>query len=58
MKPLRVNPIERPGEGDRFSDVVEVAEPAYDSFDAHAEACVGDGAVAAQVEVPFEGGEG
>lgn len=38
--------------------MVEAADPGYYSFYAHAEAGVGDGAVAAEVEVPLEGGEG
>ena len=37
--------------------MVEAADPGYGALDAHAEAGVGDGAVAAQVEVPLEGGE-
>jgi hypothetical protein len=37
--------------------VIQAADPGYDSFDSHAEAGVGDGAVFAQVEVPLEGGE-
>ena len=37
--------------------MVEAADPGDDAFDAHAEAGVGDGAVAAEVEVPLEGGE-
>ena len=51
----RINPVQRSGEGDGFADVVEAADPGYDSLDAHAEAGVGDAAVFAQVEVPLEG---
>jgi hypothetical protein len=40
-------------EGDGFADVVEAADPGHGAFDAHAEAPVGDGAVAKQVEVPL-----
>jgi len=54
---LRVNPVQCSGEGDGFADVVEAADPGYDSLDAHAEAGVGDAAVFAQVEVPLEGVE-
>ena len=36
-KKLRINPVQGSGEGDGFADVVEVAEPGYDSLDAHAE---------------------
>ena len=35
---LRVDTVERSGEGDGFADVVEAAEPGYYSLDAHAEA--------------------
>ena len=52
---LRINPIQRPREGNRLADVVEAADPGCDSLDAHAEAAVLDGAVLAQVEVPLEG---
>jgi hypothetical protein len=38
--------------------VVQAADPGYCSFYAHAEAAVGDAAVAAQVEIPLEGFEG
>ncbi len=55
---LGVNAVEGSGEGDGFADVVEAADPGYDSLDAHAEAGVGDAAVFAQVEVPLEGVEG
>ena len=37
--------------------MVEAADPGDGALDAHAEAGVGDAAVAAQVEVPLEGGE-
>ena len=47
--------MEGPCEGDGFADVVEAADPGDDTLDAHAEAAVGDAAVAAQVEVPLEG---
>ena len=54
---LRINSVEGSGEGDGFADVVEAADPGYDSLDAHAEAGVGDAAVFAEVEVPLEGVE-
>ena len=37
--------------------MIEAADPGYGSFDAHAEAGVGDAAVLAEVEVPLEGGQ-
>ena len=37
--------------------MVEAADPGYGALDAHAETGVGDGAVAAEVEVPLEGVE-
>jgi hypothetical protein len=43
---------------DGFADVVEAADPGYGALDAHAEAAVGDGAVAAQIEIPLEGFHG
>jgi hypothetical protein len=55
---LWVDSVEGAGEGDGFADVVQAADPGYDSLDAHAEAGVGDAAVFAQVEVPLEGVEG
>ena len=55
---LGVNAVEGSGEGDGFADVVQAADPGYCAFDPHAEAGVGDGAVAAEVEVPLEGSEG
>jgi hypothetical protein len=54
----RINSVEGSGEGDGLADMVQAADPGYDSFDAHAEAGVGDAAVFAQVEVPLEGIEG
>src|SRR5436309_2475435 len=35
--------------------MLEAADPADEALDAHAEAAVGDAAVAAQVEIPLEG---
>ena len=53
---LWVNAIERPCKRNGLSHVIKPADPGYGSFDSHAEAGVGDGAVLAQVEVPLEGG--
>src|ERR1035437_5832466 len=52
---LRVDAVQAAGKGDGLADVVEGADPGDHSFNAHAEAGVGDRAVAAQVEVPLEG---
>src|SRR4029078_1250445 len=52
---LRVHPVEHARVGDRLPQVFESANPADDALDAHAEAAVRDGAVAAQVEIPLEG---
>jgi hypothetical protein len=57
LRRSRINSVECSGEGDGFADVVEAADPGYDSLDAHAEAGVGDAAVFAEVEVPLEGGQ-
>src|SRR5450755_3068666 len=54
LQRLRIDSVQGSSEGDGFADVVEAAEPGYDALDAHAEAGVGDGAVAAEVEVPLE----
>src|ERR1700678_535714 len=54
---LGIDSVEGSGEGDGFADVVQAADPGYDSLDAHAEAGVGDTAVLAQVEIPLEGVE-
>ena len=50
--PSGIDSVEGSGEGDGFTDVVQAADPGYDSLDAHTEAGVGDAAVFAQVEVP------
>src|ERR1700722_8114885 len=38
-----------------FADVLEATDPGDGSFDAHAEAGVGDASVLAQIEIPLEG---
>ena len=52
---LRVNPVQRARERDRFADVIEAADPGYGALNAHSEAAVGDAAVATEVQVPLEG---
>jgi hypothetical protein len=45
----RINAVEGSGEGNGFPDMIQAADPGYDSFDSHAEAAVGDAAVSAQI---------
>src|SRR5690606_19319840 len=47
-------PAEEAGEGDGLAEVADATDPGDRSFEAEAEAAVGDRAVAAQVEVPLE----
>ena len=51
---LRPQPIQHPRKRNCFSHVLYPAHPGGAAFDAHAETGVGDAAVAAEVEVPFE----
>src|SRR6266511_363479 len=51
----RINPVERAGKGDRFPDVIQLANPGDDSLDAHTEPGMRHGAVFAQIEVPLKG---
>src|SRR3954454_22110406 len=46
-----VHPVEHPRVWNRFAKMLQAANPAHDGFDAHAEAAVRHGAVAAQVKV-------
>src|ERR1700728_2027393 len=55
---LRINAMQGAREGDGLAHVIEGADPCDEALDAHAEACVRDRAVAAQVEIPLEGFEG
>jgi len=52
---LRGQPVKHTRKRNCFADVVKAADPGDHAFDAHAEAGVGDGAVAAQVEIPLKG---
>ena len=52
---LRIYPVNHPGEGDDFTDVLGAGDPCDGAFEAEAETCVGDAAVAAEVQVPLEG---
>ena len=53
--PLRsgINTSHHPRIRNRLADVFQAADPGYGALDAQAEAAVGDGAVAAEVEVPL-----
>jgi hypothetical protein len=53
-----VDAVEGAGEGDGFADVVEAADPGDDALNAHTEAAMRDGAVAAEIQIPLEGGDG
>src|SRR4030095_9097998 len=56
LRPLRsrVQPGQHPRIRDRFPQVIELTDPGYDALDAHAEAAVRHGAVAAQIETPLQ----
>src|SRR5215510_304863 len=54
MNGSRVYAIQHPRVGNRFSHVLELADPAHDALDAHAETAVRHGPVAPQVDVPLE----
>ena len=56
-KPLRIDTVQRSGKWDGFADVLQAADPGDGALDAHAEAGVRNGSVAAQVEIPLEGVE-
>src|SRR5258706_10664878 len=51
---LRSQPVQHPGKWNRFADVFNSAHPGGAAFDAHAKAGVGDTAIAAQIQIPFE----
>ena len=55
FKLLRPQPIQHPRKRNSLADVFDAGHPGGAAFDAHAEAGVRDAAVAAEVEVPFEG---
>src|SRR2546430_13865507 len=57
VKVSRPEALEQAGEGDRLAHVVEATQPGDAALDAHAEAGVRHGAVAAEIEGPAEGGE-
>ncbi len=42
------------GKCDGFADMLEAAHPGNKALDAHAKSGVGHGAVAAQIQIPFE----
>jgi hypothetical protein len=50
--------VEHAGEGDGLAHVRQAAEPRHGALEAEAEARVGEGAVAAQIEVPLERARG
>ena len=52
---LRVDAVEGSCEGDRLAHMIQSSDPGDGALDAHAEAGVGNAAVAAQVEIPLEG---
>src|ERR1039458_5761843 len=52
---LRIDAIQHTWEGDHFADVLRSANPCHGAFEAQAEACVRNAAVAAQVEIPLKG---
>ena len=52
---LRIYPVNHAREGDDLADVLGAANPGDGALQAHAEAGVGDAAVAAEVEIPLEG---
>src|SRR2546430_14083143 len=57
VKVSRPEALEQAGEGDRLAHVGEAAQPGDAALDAHAEAGVRHGAVAAEIEGPAEGAE-
>src|SRR5581483_12103784 len=52
-----INPVQRPGERDRLTHVLEAANPRHAALNAHSEPGVRNAAVLAQVEIPLEGSE-
>src|SRR3989441_8259965 len=54
----RVEPVERPGVGNRFTQVVDAGDPRDEALDPHPEPGVRHRAVLADVEVPAERLEG
>src|SRR5262249_8587800 len=48
---LRIQPIQHARIWNRFPQVFELANPGHDTFDAHSEAAVRYGAVAAEIEI-------
>src|SRR6185503_12164594 len=54
-RPSRIQPVKHPRIRNRLAHVFELADPRYDALDAHAEAAMRHGAVAAQIEIPLEG---
>ncbi len=54
-EPSGINPVERARKGDRFPEVIQLANPGDDPLDAHAEPGMRHCAVLAQIEVPLKG---
>src|ERR1035438_4419439 len=52
---LRIDAVQGAGKGDGFPYMVEAADPRDRALNAHAEAAVGNAAVAAQVQIPLKG---
>ncbi len=49
-----VHPVEHPGEGDGFADMINAANPGHDALHAHSETGVGHASILAQVKIPLE----
>ena len=52
---LRRQPVHQSRKGNRLPDMVQAADPGHQAFQAQAEPGVRDAAVAAQVQIPFQG---
>src|SRR5581483_11448345 len=54
IKSLRVDAIQRPGEGNSLAHVIQPADPCHRALDAHAEARMRNRTVPPQIEIPPE----
>src|SRR5262249_57474121 len=51
---LWVQPVQRPGKRNCLPHMLQPADPTHYTFNAHAEAAVGNAAVPPQIEIPLE----
>jgi hypothetical protein len=52
---LRIYPVNHPGEGDDFADMLGAGDPGDGALETEAETGVRDATIAAEVDVPLEG---